>query len=182
VISAYGAFRLLLIMLALWSFFEGFALFTGFGALSLGGNDRTAERVIGLQMIGYVPVYALLAWQRDRYRLLVWVPYFAQLAIIVPVGWAVITGPSGSGLLLLIVSIVFFVMLFYFWWHSHPLDFYAEDDEEYDDEDEDGEEEDVDGDDDDGGPPLPPARRASPPPAAKPRDDTRRGRFRRRDQ
>jgi hypothetical protein len=179
VISAYGAFRLLLIMLALWSFFEGFALFTGFGALSLGGNDRTAERVIGLQMIGYVPVYALLAWQRDRYRLLVWVPYFAQLAIIVPVGWAVITGPSGSGLLLLIVSIVFFVMLFYFWWHSHPLDFYAEDVEVYADEDE---EEDVDGDDDDGGPPLPPARRASPPPAAKPRDDTRRGRFRRRDQ
>jgi hypothetical protein len=159
VISAYGAFRLLLILLALWSFFEGFALFSGFNSLSLGGTDRTAERVIGLQMIGYVPVYGLLAWQRERYRLLVWVPYFAQLAVIVPVGWAVLTG-NFDGILLLIVSVVFFVLLFYFWWHSHPLDFYAEDD--------------------DGAPPQP--RRSSTGRAPKPRaDDPRRGRFRRRD-
>lgn len=193
VISAYGAFRLLLVLLALWSFFEGFVLFSGFNALSLGGADRTTERVIGLQMIGYVPVYGLLAWQRERYRLLVWVPYFAQLAIIVPVGWSVLTG-NFDGILLLIVSITFFVLLFYFWWHSHPLDFYTEDDEEYEedeeeDAEEDGEDPDVDYDDDEPNPPPPsrrsttrppPRRTQSSPPSPKP-GDTPRGRFRRRD-
>lgn len=191
VISAYGAFRLLLVLLALWSFFEGFVLFSGFNALSLGGADRTTERVIGLQMIGYVPVYGLLAWQRERYRLLVWVPYFAQLAIIVPVGWSVLTG-NFDGILLLVVSITFFVLLFYFWWHSHPLDFYTEDDDEYDeDQDDDPEEGDSAYDEEDDAPtppPLsrrgatrpPPRRTQSSPPAPKP-GDTPRGRFRRRD-
>lgn len=141
-ISAYGAFRLLIILLAIWSFIEGFALFTGgLGALTFGG-DRTAEQVIGLQLIVFVPVYALLAWQRDRYRLLIWVPYGAQLAIIVPTGWALLRGDP-DGLLLLIISAIFFVLLFYFWWHSHPLDFFqggeGEEDDEFADEDERGE-------------------------------------------
>src|SRR4051812_12084944 len=89
VISAYGAFRLLMVLLAIWTFLEGFALLTGgFDALSLGGHDRTAEQIIGAQMIVMVPVYALLAWQRERYRLLIWVPYGAQLAIMLPIIWA----------------------------------------------------------------------------------------------
>ncbi len=126
VISAYGAFRLLLILLAIWTFFEGFALVTGgVGALSLGGGDRTAERIIGAQMIVFVPVYGLLAWQRDHYRLLIWVPYGAQLAIILPALWALFVHQDADGILLLIVSLIFFVLLFYFWWHSHPLDFFA---------------------------------------------------------
>ena len=132
VISAYGAFRLLVILLAIWSFIEGFALFTGsFDALTLGGKDRTAEQVIGAQMIVLVPVYGLLAWQRERYRLLIWVPYVAQLAIILPLTWAVLRGHT-DGILLLFVSLVFFVLLFYFWYHSHPLDFFQEPEEEED--------------------------------------------------
>ena len=178
VISAHGAFRVMLILLAIWSFFEGFALFTGgFGSLALGGGDRTAERIIGLQMIGYVPVYALLAWRRDHYRLLVWVPYFAQLAIILPIAVSVLTGDL-DGILLLTVSSIFFALLFYFWWHSHPLDFYAEDDEEDQDaaEEEDDLDEEEEPDDDDGTPAAPKRSRGT-----QPRDDPRRGRFRRRD-
>lgn len=130
VISAYGAFRLLIILLAVWSFIEGFALFTGgFDALTFGGNDRTAERVIGAQLIVFVPVYALLAWQRERYRLLIWVPYGAQLAIILPTLWSLLRGDT-DGLLLLVVSASFFALLFYFWWHSHPLDFFQPGEEE----------------------------------------------------
>ena len=139
VISAYGAFRVLLVLLAIWSFFEGFALFTGgMSALSLGGDDRTAEQIVGAQMIVFVPVYALLAWQRERYRLLIWVPYGAQLAIILPTSWGLLFHSDPDGVLLLVVSLVFFVMLFYFWWNSHPLDFFSEDDGEEDiDDDED---------------------------------------------
>jgi hypothetical protein len=129
VISAYGAFRVLLVLLAIWSFFEGFALFTGgLSALSLGGHDRMAEQIVGTQMIVFVPVYALLAWQRERYRLLIWVPYGAQLAIILPTSWGLLFHSDPDGVLLLVVSLVFFVMLFYFWWSSHPLDFFSDSD------------------------------------------------------
>lgn len=148
VISAYGAFRLLIVLLALWTFLEGFALVTGgLDALSLGGHDRTAERIIGAQMIVVVPVYVLLAWERDRYRLMIWVPYGAQLAIILPTGWALLHA-DGDGALLFVVSVIFFALLFYFWWHSHPLDFFrpaeeqgqdleSDEEEEYEDEPED---------------------------------------------
>ena len=147
VISAAGAFRVLLVVLAVWTFFEGFALFTGgLSALSLGGNDRTAEQIIGAQMIVVVPVYALLAWQRERYRLLIWIPYGAQLAIIVPTTWGLLFRSDTDGLLLLVVSASFFALLFYFWWYSHPLDFFSgNDEEEYDeDEDEETDEDEVD--------------------------------------
>jgi hypothetical protein len=139
VISAHGAFRVLLVLLAMWSFFEGFALFTGgLSALSLGGHDRMAEQIVGTQMIVFVPVYALLAWQRERYRLLIWVPYGAQLAIILPTSWGLLFHSDADGVLLLVVSLVFFVMLFYFWWSSHPLDFFSDTDGEEDvDDDED---------------------------------------------
>lgn len=174
VISATGAFRLLLVLLAMWSFFEGFALFTGgLGALSLGGNDRMAEQIIGAQMIVFVPVYALLAWQRERYRLLIWVPYGAQVAIILPTAWGLLFHSDTDGVLMLIVALIFFVMLFYFWWHSHPLDFFTgQDDGEDGDEDATGA-----GDNEEGG-----GRGGSPPPSVRARDVARRsGRFRRRD-
>jgi hypothetical protein len=175
VISATGAFRLLLILLAVWTFFEGFALFTGgLSALSLGGHDRMAEQIVGTQMIVFVPVYALLAWQRERYRLLIWVPYGAQLAIILPTSWGLLFHSDPDGVLLLMVSVVFFVMLFYFWWHSHPLDFFAGGgEEEYDDE---GETDEEDDDDTHDGASQAGQR------TARARDVARRpGRFRRRD-
>jgi hypothetical protein len=176
VISATGAFRLLLILLAIWTFLEGFALFTGgLSALSLGGTDRTAEQIIGAQMICFVPAYALLAWQRDRYRLLIWVPYGAQLAIVLPTTWGILFRGDFDGVLLLVVSATFFALLFYFWWHSHPLDFFATEDAEDDDGDDD-EEEDDEVDDDDG------EQSASSRPHLRPRDVARKpGRFRRRD-
>lgn len=181
VISATGAFRLLLILLAIWTFFEGFALFTGgFNALALGGDDRTAEQIIGAQMICFVPAYALLAWQRERYRLLVWIPYGAQLALVFPITWGLLFRGDTDGLLLLIVSLTFGALLFYFWWHSHPLDFFANNDEEdeYDDDDEEDEdlEDDEDEEEDGEGAPSTPRR------TLRAREAPRKtGRFRRRD-
>jgi len=174
VISATGAFRLLLVLLAIWTFFEGFALFTGgLSALSLGGQDRTAEQIIGAQMICFVPVYGLVAWQRERYRLLIWVPYGAQLAIVVSVTWGLLFRGDTDGLLLLIVSLTFGALLFYFWWHSHPLDFFSGGEgEEYDEDDEDEDPDDNGGGEEDLASQRPP----------RARDVARRpGRFRRRD-
>jgi fatty acid desaturase len=152
VISAYGAFRLLLVLLAVWTFLEGFALVSGaLNALSLGGHDRNAERIIGAQMIVLVPIYGVLVWQRERYRLLIWVPYAAQLAIMLPTGWALLHADTDNALLFA-VSAIFFVLLFYLWWHSHPLDFYQPPDDDATDgeEEEDGtaEDEEADGEED----------------------------------
>jgi hypothetical protein len=185
VISAYGAFRVLLVMLTLWTYFEGFALLTGgLSALSFGGGDRTAERVVGAQMIVFVPAYAMLAWRRDEYRLMIWMPYAAQLAVIIPTAWALLRGDY-LGLLMLVVSLTFFVLLFYFWWHSHPLDYFVQTEEDGDDEidegdgEDDGEEGDESDDEEDDGEP------ASGPSVARPRTRAREvvkrpGKFRRR--
>ena len=127
VISAYGAFRLLIVLVGVWSFVEGFALFAGrVDALTLGGSgdsERAAEQIMGAHMIVLVPVYALLAWRREQYRVLFWMPYAAQLAIILPLTFSLLRGHP-VGVPLLIVSLVFFSLLIYFWWQSHPLEFF----------------------------------------------------------
>ena len=84
VISSHGAFRALLVLLSVWTFFEGFALTTGvFDPVDV-GTDRTAERMLGGLMLVLAGVYATIAWHRERYRLLLWVPFAAQVAIVVP--------------------------------------------------------------------------------------------------
>ena len=141
VVSAYGAFRLLLGLLAAWSFFAGFALLIG--ALSFGGEDL-GERVVGAHMIMLAPIYGLLAWRRSAYRLFIWVPYAAQAAIVLPGLWELVVNQNvgGDDAPVLIVSIIFLVLLVYLWTSSHPLGFFqpAEeeggDDEEFDPDEE----------------------------------------------
>jgi len=138
VVTNYGAFRVILIVLAIWSFFEGFALFTGgLAGLSFGGS-RSAQAAVGGHMIIMSALYALLAWQRERYRLLVWTPFAGQLALIIPTFFALISG-NAHGLLLLIISCIFFVLLVYFWWERPmtPGPLPGDDDEAFMDEDDD---------------------------------------------
>ncbi len=122
VISAYGAFRLLVSLLAVWSFFAGFVLMTqGFGALGFSGHGP-AERVVGGHMIVLAPVYGLIAWRRQAYRLFLWVPYAGQLAIILPLLWALIADQEiGGGALLLVISAIFLVLLMYIWLNARDV-------------------------------------------------------------
>lgn len=150
-VSAQATFRLLLILLAVWTFFAGFSMLTqGVGALSFGRDDASAERVVGAQMLMLVPLYALLAWRRREYRMLLWVPYVAQVAVILPVLWELLFGDGDAdGLLLFIVAAIFLALLVYVRWSSHPLGFFQPGDEpeqEFEDEEEDWAE---DGPDDD---------------------------------
>jgi hypothetical protein len=142
VISAYGAFRVLMVLLAIWTFFAGFSLITqGVGALSFGNNSASAERVVGAHMMMLAPIYGLLAWRRDEYRLLIWIPYAAQLAIILPTVYDLFISRDRDfqdGAIMLIVSLIFFVLLVYFWFSSKPAYFHPavqEEDEELEDED-----------------------------------------------
>lgn len=184
VIDAHSAFRLLLILVAIWSFIEGFALFTGgIEALSL-NSDRMAERIIGAQMLVLSGAFGLLAWRREQFRLMLWLPYAAQLAIIIPVGMSIFSG-SSDGALLFVVSLIFFVLLFYFWYHSHPLEHFAQvleedDEEEADDEPDDEAEWEAAP---ERAPRAPASPNAAPPttPAASPQATRRASKFRRRD-
>ena len=141
-VTATGVYRVVMVLLAVWTFFAGLALITqGVDLLALGG-DSTAERVIGAQLLMLVPVYALIVWHPDDYRYLRWLPYAAQLAIVVPIGWDILLDEHDffDGALLLVVSVVFFALLIYVRSSSHPLGFFApdedEEEEEFVDEDE----------------------------------------------
>ena len=161
VLSSHGTFRLILIGLAVWTFFEGFALTTSILSPVDVGTDRTAERMLGGLMLVLAGVYAMIAWQRERYRLLLWVPFASQVAIILPLLFAL---PDGA--LLLVISSIFLAAMTYVWWQSRDVELGSN----YLDGDEDEEEEEWDEPD------------SSQPQAATPTEAARRsGRFRRRD-
>lgn len=145
-VPASGVYRVVMILLAAWTFFAGLALVTqGVDVLSFGA-DNTAERIIGAQLLMLVPVYVLIVWRPEEYRYLRWMPYAAQLAIAIPVAWDILLDEHDfpDGLLFVVVSVVFFGMLLYVRTSSHPLDFFWPDgddeeaeEEEYADDEED---------------------------------------------
>jgi hypothetical protein len=145
VVPASGVYRAVIILLGVWTVFAGLALATqGVPALSLGG-DNAAERMLGAYMLMLVPVYALIIWRPDENRYLRWVPYAAQIAIILPFFWdSLVTGDHNfvDGSLLFIVSAVFLGVLVYLRSTAHPLGFFAVEPPEEEFEDEEGEEED----------------------------------------
>jgi hypothetical protein len=122
------------------------------------GTDRTAERMLGGLMLVLAGVYATIAWHRERYRLLLWVPFAAQVAIVVPLLFAL---PGGE--LLLVISSVFLALMLYVWWQSRDIELGGND---YD-EDEDDDDEELDDEEDEE--PVPPV------------SERRTGKFRRRD-
>jgi hypothetical protein len=118
--------------------------------------------MLGGLMLVLAGVYATIAWHRERYRLLLWVPFAAQGAIVVPLLFSL---PGGE--LLLVISSVFLALMLYVWWQSRDIelggDAFDEDEEDEDFEEDDGAEE-------------------PEPPVAQGKDSGRRaGRFRRRD-
>jgi hypothetical protein len=134
-INAHSLFRMLLILLALWSVFEGVALATGAFSAVDAGTDRTAERMLGGLMIVFGGIYAMLAWRRGQYRLLLWVPFAAQLAIVVPL----LLSFDRNRVLLLVISSAFLALMLYVWWQSRDIDDPyddLEDEDEYEDDEE----------------------------------------------
>lgn len=124
VISAQNALRLLLALLAIWSFFSGLALIffqanadaTIGGGLD-GGEGTAAQRLLGVHILVLTPIYVLLAMDPTRYRLLLWVPYAAQGGVVAVTLFDIATGKRDflDGALPLIVASIFLVLLVYVW-------------------------------------------------------------------
>jgi len=113
------------------------------------------------------PVYGLIAWRREQYRHLLWLPYAGQLAIILPTFYDLVISHDGrfeDSALILIVSLIFFALMVYLWWSSHPLEHFAVFGDEEEDEDEEGwDEEEDEGDEEEPDPGATPPRGAARP-------------------
>jgi hypothetical protein len=121
-INAQSALRLLLVLLAIWTFFSGLALtfFQDAAAATIGGGlggseGSAAQRLLGVQLMVLGPVYGMLAWEPERFRPLLWAPYAAQGGMVAVTLFDIATGDRdlSDGVLPLIVATFFFVMLVY---------------------------------------------------------------------
>ena len=113
--------RLIILLIAVWSLLEGVVL-VGFhgassGALGAGVTDEAGQRLVGAQLLVLVPAYLLLAWRLPRYQVFVWLPFAAQLAVSLTVGYAIVVGDTdfGDGILACSVSAIFAALLGFVW-------------------------------------------------------------------
>jgi hypothetical protein len=128
-INAQSALRLLLVLLAIWTFFSGLALtfFQDAAAATIGGGlgggeGSAAQRLLGVQLLVLGPMYGMLAWEPQRFRPLLWAPYAAQGGMVAVTLFDIATGDRdfSDGVLPLIVATFFFVMLVYVTFASRP--------------------------------------------------------------
>ena len=124
VISAASVLRLLLILLTIWTFFSGMALifFQDGADATIGGGfegdqGEAAQRLVGVHLLVLSAIYGLLVWKPKDYASLMWVPYTAQIGVVVVTIWDVITGDRNftGSVLPLLVAIVFLVLFLYVW-------------------------------------------------------------------
>jgi len=123
-INAQNALRLVLLLLTMWTLLSGLALtfFQGAAAATIGGGleggqGEAAQRLLGVHLLVLAPIYGLIAWQPERYRLIAWVPYIAQGGVVLVTFFDIVTGARDiqGAALPFFVSLFFFVLLVYVW-------------------------------------------------------------------
>jgi len=121
-INAESAQRVVLVLLAMWTLLSGLALtfFQDASDATIGGGMRggqgaAAQRLLGVHLLVLAPLYALLAWEPRRFRLLLWVPYAAQAGVVLTTIYDIASGDRSfaDAALPLIVAIVFLALLLY---------------------------------------------------------------------
>jgi hypothetical protein len=122
VINAQSTLRLLVGLLALWTLLSGLTLtfFQDASAATIGGGlkggeGEAAQRLLGVHLLVLAPIYGLLAWEPQRFRLLLWVPYAAQTGVVAAMAFDLVTGARDftDAALPLIVALIFLVLLLY---------------------------------------------------------------------
>ncbi|MCH8064937.1 MAG: hypothetical protein IIC90_03830 [Chloroflexi bacterium] len=124
-INAQTLLRLLLVLLTIWTAFSGLALVffqsaadaTIGGGLD-GGDGEAAQRLLGIHLLVLAPIYGLLVWRPAQYSALRWVPYAAQVGVVVVTAFDIITLDRDflDGALPLIVATTFLVLFLYVWY------------------------------------------------------------------
>ena len=113
--------RVVIVLVAVWDLFAGLVLlaFHGAsrGALGAGVEDEAGQRLLGAHLLVLVPVYLTLAWRPQRFLPLLWLPFAAQGAVVLVIGYNMLEGDTdvGDGLLAFAVSLIFVLMLGFLW-------------------------------------------------------------------
>lgn len=127
-INAQSALRLVLLLLTMWTLLSGLALtfFQGASAATIGGGleggqGEAAQRLLGVHLLVLAPIFGLIAWQPERYRLIAWVPYATQGGVVLVTLFDIVTGARSiqGALLPLFVAGTFLVLLVYVWREAH---------------------------------------------------------------
>jgi hypothetical protein len=113
--------RIIVLLIAGWTAVAGVVLI-GFhgatsGALGAGVTDEAGQRLLGAHLLILVPAYLLLVWRLDRYQHFLWLPFAAQLATLLAVGYSILTGETdfSDGVLAAAVSGIFVALLAFVW-------------------------------------------------------------------
>src|SRR3954449_5239237 len=113
--------RLIVLLIAIWSFAAGLVLLgfasAGGGALGAGIADPAGQRLVGAHLLLLTPVYALMVWRPERYQLLLWLPLAAQTALSLTVAYNIIAGDTSfkDGILSSAISAIFAGCLTFVW-------------------------------------------------------------------
>lgn len=123
-VNAQSALRLVLLLLTMWTLLSGLALtfFQGASGATIGGGleggqGEAAQRLLGVHLLVLAPVYGLIAWQPERYRLIGWLPYVTQGGVVLVTLFDIVTGKRDiqGAALPFFVALIFLVLLIYFW-------------------------------------------------------------------
>ena len=113
--------RIVVLLVALWSLLAGLVLvaFQGAasGALGAGIDEDSGQRLVGAHLLVLVPVYLLIALRIEEHRDLIWLPIMAQAAVVMAVGFSILTGDTSfaDGILPVAVGIIFTCLLAFIW-------------------------------------------------------------------
>lgn len=122
-VNAESALRLVLLLLTMWTLLSGLALtfFQGASGATIGGGleggqGEAAQRLLGVHLLVLAPVYGLIAWQPERYRLIGWLPYVTQGGVVLVTLFDIVTGKRDiqGAALPFFVALIFLVLLIYF--------------------------------------------------------------------
>jgi hypothetical protein len=122
-VNAESALRLVLLLLTMWTLLSGLALtfFQGASGATIGGGleggqGEAAQRLLGVHLLVLAPVYGLIAWQPERYRLIGWLPYVTQGGVVLVTLFDIVTGKRDiqGAALPFFVALIFLVLLVYF--------------------------------------------------------------------
>src|SRR5690349_23824473 len=93
--------RLIILLIAIWSFAAGLVLLgfasAGGGALGAGIADPAGQRLVGIHLLLLTPIYFLMVWRPERYQILLWLPFAAQVALSLTIAYNITSGDTSFG-------------------------------------------------------------------------------------
>lgn len=118
-LSAEGMLRVVVALLGVWTLYSGLTLtiWQGIDVATVAGDleNGPAARLVGVHLLVLWPVFWLIAWDLERFRWLLWMPYAHQAGVFVVTALDVVRGRRDftDAALPLVVTAFFLVLLGY---------------------------------------------------------------------